>query len=100
MGAGLRAPVAVVVPSASAGQASREDVGASLEATLREVNESLESHERLATIYVVADSWTVENGLLTPTLKIKREKLEARYTELIRQGGAKIVWSRTPATAG
>ena len=92
MGAGLRAPVAVVVPSAAAREASRESVDSSLETTLREVNDTLESHERLSTIYVVDDPWTIENGLLTPTMKIKRDKLEARYDELIHQDGGTIVW--------
>ena len=90
MGAGLRAPVAVVVLSAA--EASREAIESSLETTLREVNDMLESHERLSTIFVVADPWTIENGLLTPTMKIKRDKLEARYDELIRQDGGTIVW--------
>ena len=92
MGAGLRAPVAVVVPSAGARLASRESIHSSFETTLSEVNGMLESHERLSTIYVVEDSWTIENGLLTPTMKIKRDKLEVRYDELIRQEGGTIVW--------
>jgi long-subunit acyl-CoA synthetase (AMP-forming) len=92
MGAGLRAPVAVVVPSAAAREASRESSSSSFEKTLREVNGMLESHERLSTIFVVEDPWTIENGLLTPTMKIKRDKLEARYDELIRQDGGTIVW--------
>jgi long-subunit acyl-CoA synthetase (AMP-forming) len=92
MGAGLRAPVAVVVPSAAAREASRDSTSSSFEKTLREVNGMLESHERLSTIFVVEDPWTIENGLLTPTMKIKRDKLEARYDELIRQDGGTIVW--------
>ncbi|MBT8067771.1 MAG: AMP-binding protein [Gammaproteobacteria bacterium] len=92
MGAGLRAPVAVVVPSAAAREDSREAIDSSLETTLREVNDMLESHERLSTIFVVHDPWTIENGLLTPTMKIKRDQLEARYEEMIRQDGGTIVW--------
>ena len=92
MGAGLRAPVAVVVPSAAAREDSREAIDSSLETTLREVNDMLESHERLSTVYVVHDPWTIENGLLTPTMKIKRDQLEARYEEMIRQDGGTIVW--------
>jgi len=93
MGAGLRAPVAVVILSAA--EASREAIDSSLETTLREVNDMLESHERLSTIFVVEDPWTIENGLLTPTMKIKRDKVEARYDELIRQDGGTIVWCET-----
>ena len=92
MGSGLRAPVAVVVPSAAAMENDREHIDASLESTLRDVNDMLESHERLSTIFVVDEPWTIENGLLTPTMKIKRDKLEARYDDLIRQEGGTIVW--------
>ena len=97
MGAGLRAPVAVVVPSRAAMEMSREDVDDSLEATLHTVNGMLESHEKLSTLFVVDDPWTVENELLTPTMKIKRDKLEARYADLIRQEGGTIVWGAVPA---
>ena len=97
MGAGLRAPVAVVVPSRAAMEMSREDVDDSLEATLHTVNRMLESHEKLSTLFVVDDPWTVENELLTPTMKIKRDKLEARYADLIRQEGGTIVWGAVPA---
>ncbi|MGB5257943.1 MAG: AMP-binding protein [Woeseiaceae bacterium] len=92
MGAGLRAPVAVVVPTAAAMQMPGADVDSSLEATLHAVNDMLESHEKLSTLYVIDDPWTVENELLTPTMKIKRDKLEARYADVIRQEGGAIIW--------
>jgi len=98
MGAGLRAPVAVVVPTAAAREMPREDVDSSLEATLHAVNDMLESHERLSTLYIVDDPWTIENELLTPTMKIKRDKLEARYAEVIRQEGGAIVRCEAPVT--
>ncbi len=41
----------------------------------------------------VNDEWTIENDLLTPTLKVKRNKLEDKYKELIsRQFSAQIAW--------
>ncbi len=92
MGSGLRAPVAVVVPSPSAREMPREAVAESLDATLNEVNDTLESHERLSTLFVVDDPWTIENELLTPTLKIKRDKLEALYESMIREDSRGVVW--------
>ena len=85
MGAGLPAPVAVVVLSEAGQHMLYEKVEASLEATLKEVNQSLESHERLAHIIIVNDEWTTENGLLTPTLKLKRDVLEEKYQPVINQ---------------
>lgn len=92
MGSGLRAPVAVVIPSASAVSMSRDEVESSLGETLQSVNETLESHERLSTIHVIEDPWTIENELLTPTMKIKRDQLEARYKEMIREEGGAVLW--------
>ncbi len=96
MGAGLRAPVAVIVPSAAAMEMSREDVTSSLKATLHEVNDMLESHEKLSTLFVVDDPWTIENDLLTPTMKFKRDKLEERYAEMIREETGTVAWPEVP----
>ena len=93
MGAGLPAPVVVVVLSESAAIADRETVAISLKSTLDDVNQQLETHERLAHIIVVNDEWTTENGLLTPTLKVKRDVLEEKYCDLISVDyESQVVW--------
>jgi long-subunit acyl-CoA synthetase (AMP-forming) len=93
MGAGLRAPVAVVVVSAGAQELPREEVRASLESTLDATNAMLESHEKLSHIIVDEESWSIENGLLTPTLKIKRGLLEEKYQGLLaKPQGRKVAW--------
>ena len=93
MGAGLPAPVAVVVLSDAARHLPADNVRSSLETTLADVNRHLESHERLSHIVIVDDEWTTENDLLTPTLKVKRDVLEERYGPAIgRPAGGKVVW--------
>lgn len=93
MGSGLPAPVAVVVLAENAHSMPRENIEAQLKATLDDVNSHLESHERLACATIVNDEWTTENGMLTPTLKIKRDVLEDRYRSLIgEQRAAQVVW--------
>jgi len=94
MGSGLRAPVVIAVLSAASNSLAREEIEHSLKTTLGDVNETLESHEKLSTVFVVDESWTIENDLLTPTLKIKRDKLEHKYGPLIaQQRDEKVVWS-------
>ncbi len=94
MGSGLPAPKAVVVVSkeTSVGM-SQEQISESLGATMLSVNKQLEKHECLGGVCVVKDEWTVDNGLLTPTLKIKRDRLEDRYQALISESEkAGVIW--------
>ncbi|MEQ3636010.1 AMP-binding protein [Alcanivorax sp.] len=60
-----------------------------LEKLLIRVNEVLDPHERMTTLIVCKDAWTVENNLITPTLKLKRNEIEKRYNDAIVQ------WSKT-----
>ncbi len=83
MGSGLRAPVAVVVLSQSGKNSAVEETERSLSETLDAVNQTLESHEKLARVVIANDEWTIENELLTPTMKIKRNMVEAKYQKLI-----------------
>lgn len=36
-------------------------------------------------IALTLDEWTIDNGLLTPTLKLKRSPMQARYGHLIEE---------------
>jgi len=43
----------------------------------------------------VTDHWSIENGYLTPTLKVKRAVVEATYdssTSGWHESGDKIIW--------
>lgn len=42
-------------------------------------------YAQIKRIYVCADPWTVENGLMTPTLKLKRNKIMEKYQAEIDQ---------------
>ena len=84
-GSQLKQPIALMVLSATAQKLSQTQIEQSLFATLNEVNNTLESHAVLDHLVVMRDEWTVDNGLLTPTLKIKRHVLEERYADLISE---------------
>ncbi|WP_085610696.1 MULTISPECIES: AMP-binding protein [unclassified Pseudomonas] len=79
VGDGLSAPLGLCVLSAVGREEPRAPLHSSLEKLLEEVNAVLDKHERLRRLVVVKDSWAVENGFLTPTLKIKRNIIEDTY---------------------
>lgn len=63
--------------------ASREQIHRDLLQLYERVNASLDPHEKLKTIVVANGEWSIENGIMTPTLKIKRNVLESRYEDRI-----------------
>ena len=96
MGSNLDQPLALVELSPAARQQPRELLGQSLAEHLHAVNQRLEAHERVSHFYLVSEAWTVDNGSMTPTMKIRRNVLEVRYAEAIAAmpGDAVIVWER------
>ena len=97
-GADLPQPFALVVlsPEYRARLAgARAELAQALEQHLDATNAGLDQHERLDRLIVVGEEWTTANGLLTPTLKVKRGAVEAKYAPRVRawcaQGG-RVVW--------
>lgn len=83
LGLGCPQPVALVVLSEIGLVESQEEVKGSLVNTLKYVNLKVKAHEKVSTIVVVKDPWSVENELLTPTLKIKRNMIGQHYHDLL-----------------
>ena len=77
-------------------QAVRESIHAGLEQLLKTVNQTVEHHERLQFLAVTSDEWTIANGFLTPTMKIRRSAIEEATADRVDawyDDGAKIVWA-------
>ncbi len=104
LGAGLSAPCALVVLSPEAQERAndpkeREKIEESLRALREEVNSQVDSWERLAFIAVVDGPWSIGNGFLTPTMKVKRSILESHYQPLIEQWDREekpVIWESSP----
>jgi long-subunit acyl-CoA synthetase (AMP-forming) len=95
VGDGLLAPLGLCVLSMLPANAGREALDQSLGTLLERVNADLDKHQRLHRLVVVKDSWAVENGFLTPTLKIKRTVIESFYGERFEEWSARpetVVW--------
>jgi long-chain acyl-CoA synthetase len=99
-GANFPQPFAMLMLNAEAAAKSREAAGrAALEDALVNhmltINHALDPHEQLETLVVMTEPWTIENGLITPTFKVKRNELEARFGaqfDAWTSKGRKIVW--------
>ena len=82
-GFNLPQPVALAVLTEEARTSDRKPIYLNAKALLAAINEGLTAHERLSKLIWVSEDWTVENGFLTPSLKIKRNVVEAFYMERI-----------------
>ncbi|REL26354.1 AMP-dependent synthetase [Thalassotalea euphylliae] len=93
-GTNLAQPIGLLVLSDDAKKESQTTNEASLLRTLETVNQTLESHQRLDRLIVFSEEWSVDNDLLTPTLKVKRHTIEDTFADIIAAPHSdKIVWT-------
>jgi long-chain acyl-CoA synthetase len=99
-GANLGQPLGLVMLSAEAVQqaatpAGKSELESSLADHLKAVNATLDPHEQMDCIVVMTEAWTVDNDLITPTFKIKRNKIEdafaAQYARW-ESAGKPVIW--------
>ncbi len=86
-GANLGQPLGIVMLTPEAAEraaqaAGRAELEASLVEHLQAVNAQLDPHEQLDCVVAVTTPWTVDNDIVTPTLKVKRNRIEEVYGPL------------------
>ncbi|HEX7438349.1 MAG TPA: AMP-binding protein [Caldimonas sp.] len=99
-GANLGQPLGIAMLNAEtvarlADPAATAELEASLGNHLEEINATLDPHERLACLVVVTTAWTVENDIITPTFKVKRNRIEEIYAAQYARwesSGRKVIW--------
>ena len=98
IGDGLPQPMALCVLSETGKSQAlnqRTELEQLLGRWLDEVNARLDRHEQLKGMVIIQDAWAVENGFLTPTLKIRRSVVEHRYGARFAEWGGHpraILW--------
>jgi len=96
VGMGIPQPIVLVVLSAAGKAKSKEELIKSLESSIQEINPGLETYEKLEKVVIMKTDWTVENGLLTPTLKVKRNEVEKihlpKYSTWYHTQSGVVVW--------
>lgn len=58
---------------------TRQHLVSSLAAHLSNINAGLAPYEQMDFLVVIGEPWSTANGFLTPTLKIKRDRIEQAY---------------------
>ena len=81
LGLGCDQPIALVNLSENAAKKPREEVMARLNSTREAINKERPNYQKISTVVVTKEPWTVENGLVTPTLKVKRNVMDQKYKE-------------------
>ncbi len=52
---------------------------------INKINENLTLVEKIKKFYLIDESFSIENGLLTPTMKVKRNKVIAKYKNILEK---------------
>lgn len=79
VGSGITQPLALCVLNESAKQLPKAELTQALAEAKKQLNHTLEHHEQISSWVIMNEDWTIANDLLTPTLKIKRRMIDARY---------------------
>ncbi|WP_198301227.1 AMP-binding protein [Vibrio tarriae] len=93
IGSGLPAPILLAVPH-NFPHFDRERYERTTQKVIARINSELESHEQIKGVLMIKDPWSIDNGILTPTLKIKRHVLEKKYHDVGQNWpkGQLVVW--------
>ena len=99
-GLGFDQPFALIMPSEEvrrdvADGSGKERIAGELEKLIEQVNAQVEHHERLQYLAIARDEWGMDNGFITPTMKIKRAALEEHYGPHFQpwfDTGHRIIW--------
>jgi long-subunit acyl-CoA synthetase (AMP-forming) len=78
-GSGLPQPIVLITLTENGKSRDREKIIQELDEHIRQINTHLDHHEKIEKIVLLDDNWTIDNNMLTPTMKIKRREVEDKY---------------------
>ena len=79
LGRGYSKTVMVCVLSAAAQQRDIDAIETDLRRLIAAINDETDHHARIGALIISSDPWTIDNEILTPTMKIRRGKIEQRF---------------------
>ena len=95
VGFAIPQPIMLVNISDVAKKITKEELQKHLSTKMEMVNSKLFNYKRVSTIVICSDDWTPQNGILTPTMKIKRGAVDKMYMdkyEQWHQSKENVIW--------
>lgn len=94
-GSTLPQPVVICVVNDKTRLQNKKNTEKKFKEVLKTINQQLEKHERLTHIIITDKEWDIERGLITPTLKMRRQPIEKLYQEILENlnKAHPVVWS-------
>ena len=80
VGLGIAQPICLVQLSEIGKKCSNEEISNLLLERLNEVNSEVVNYKKISTLIIVKEEWTQENGIVGPTQKLKRGKIQDKYS--------------------
>ncbi len=84
VGTGIPQPIALITLSELGRAKSKEDLSKGLIKTVTDINPDLEKHEKVEKVIIMKEDWTVDNNLITPSLKVKRNSIEKIHQQFYK----------------
>jgi len=81
VGLGIAQPICLIQLSDIGRKIDHKNISRILLNRLEEVNKDLVNYKKISTLIIVKDQWTQENGIVGPTQKLKRGKIEEVYSK-------------------
>ena len=94
-GLGIPQPIALVNLSEIGMSADKNEVTKAMEESVSQLNSTRANFEKISTVIIQHELWSVENGLLTPTLKVRRGKMDDKYCQAYlewHEAAEKVLW--------
>ena len=84
VGTGIPQPIALITLSELGRAKSKEALSKGLISSVNQLNPSLEKHEKISKVIIMKEDWNVDNGLTTPTMKVKRNSIEKIHQQFYK----------------
>lgn len=81
-GSSLPQPIVILTLTETGKSKDKGRMAEDIAKHIHAINAGLANHEKIGKVIIIDENWTVDNNMLTPTLKLKRREVEDRYSQM------------------